>query len=245
MEFRFRNEEIRMNRRELLSSIVITALAAEAQETGGGAPPSLYIPKAHLVEDRKFLQDFMDEFAFIDLVTASPTPRITHVPVLLDRMAGSLGTIRGHISKQNEQTSAFDHKQEAVAVFRGPSGYISPAWYAARSGFPTWNFAAVHATGKLTAVTEPKALRALLLKLVDKFETYEGTGYDITQVPDSQVEASLARAVGFEMQIERLEGKFKLGQERSPADREGILANLPKARRERPLEEITDSFYKR
>lgn len=63
--------------------------------------PSLYIPKAHLVEDLKFLHDFMDEYSFVDLVTSSPTLRITHIPVLLDRSEGGYGKIFGHISRQN------------------------------------------------------------------------------------------------------------------------------------------------
>src|SRR5438445_13804090 len=113
-----------MSRRELLSSLALTALTTDAQEPGPSAPTSLYIPKAHLVEDRKLLHDFMEEFAFVDLITGSPSLRVTHIPVLLERSAGPFGTIRGHISKQNEQTKAFDRKQEALIAFRGPHGYI-------------------------------------------------------------------------------------------------------------------------
>src|SRR6476661_7130909 len=76
---------------------------APAQGEPGEPDPSLYIPKAHLVEDRAFLHDFMDEYAFVDLVTPSPTLRITHIPTFLDRGAGRYGTIYGHISAQNLQ----------------------------------------------------------------------------------------------------------------------------------------------
>ena len=113
-----------MNRRDLLSSMVLAALNAEAQESAAPSP-SLYIPNAHRVEDLKLLHDFMDEFAFVDLVTSSPF-RITHIPVLVDRSAGPFGTIHGHIARNNVQTKAFDGAQEAVIVFRGPHGYISP-----------------------------------------------------------------------------------------------------------------------
>src|ERR1700754_5042896 len=105
-----------MNRRELLSSFAVSALLAEAQEST--PPPSLYIPNAHRVEDRKLLHDFMEEFAFVDLITSSPLP-ITHIPVVFDREAGPFGTIRGHIAKANAQIKTFDGKQEAVIVFRG------------------------------------------------------------------------------------------------------------------------------
>jgi transcriptional regulator len=234
-----------MNRRDLLSSIAFAAVAAEAQDSGAPPASSLYIPKPQVVEDRKFLHDFMDEFAFVDLVTTSPSLRITHIPVLLDRAAGPYGTILGHISRQNEQAKAFDEHEEAVIVFRGPHGYISPAWYHNRQAVPTWNFAVVHATGKLRAVTDPKALHAFLARLIDKFESYQGTGYDFSKLPDSYVDGMLAGIVGFEMRIELLEGKFKLGQDRSQADREGILSHLEKARGERSLYELTAGFYQR
>ena len=239
-----------MNRRDLLSSIAFAAVAAEGQESGtresGAAPPSsLYVPKPQRVEDRRFLHDFMDEFAFADLITASPSLRITHIPVLLDRAAGPYGTILGHISRQNDQAKAFDGQHDAVIVFRGPHGYISPAWYQNRQAVPTWNFAVVHATGKLRAVADPKALHAFLAHLVDKFESYEGTDYDFSKLPDSFVNGMLTGIVGFEMPIELLEGKFKLGQDRSEADRQGILSHLEKARGERSLYELTASFYQR
>lgn len=234
-----------MNRRDMLSSIAFAAVAAEAQEPSAPPASSLYIPKAQVVEDRKFLHDFMDEFAFVDLITTSPALRITHIPVLLDRTAGPYGTILGHISRQNEQAKAFDGPQPAVIVFRGPHGYISPAWYHNRQAVPTWNFAVVHATGKLRAVTEPKALHAFLARLIDKFESYQGTDYDFSKLPDSFINGMLAGIVGFEMQIELLEGKFKLGQDRSEGDRQGILSHLEKARGERSLYELTAGFYQR
>ncbi len=234
-----------MNRRDLLSSLAIAALSAEAQGSGPPATASLYIPQAHLVEDRKLLDDFMEEFAFVDLVTSSPALRITHIPVLTDRSAGPYGTIHGHISRQNEQAKALDGSNEAVVVFRGPQGYISPAWYETAQAVPTWNFAVVHATGRLRPVTEPKKLHTFLARLIDKFEKYQGTDYDFSKLPDSYVDGMLSNIIGFQMQIELLEGKFKLGQDRSEADRQGILKNLQKARQERSLHDLTESFYKR
>lgn len=229
-----------MNRRELLSSCALSALLADAQES---ATPSLYVPNAHRVEDRKLLQDFMEEFAFVDLVTAPPL-HITHIPVVFDRDAGPFGTIHGHIARANGQIKAFDGKQEAVIVFRGPHGYISPTCYQTNPAVPTWNFAVVHATGKLTAITDPAALHAFLARLIRKFENYEGTTFDFSKVPDSYLKPMLANIVGFDMRIELLEGKFKLGQERPEADRQGILKYLQTARRERSLHDLTESFYR-
>jgi transcriptional regulator len=206
----------------------------------------LYIPKAHRVEDLKLLHDFMDEYAFVDVVTSIPTLRITHIPVILDRTAGTYGKIFGHVSRQNPQSQTFDGRQTGVIVFRGPHGYISPTWYARKEAVPTWNFAAVHATGRPAAITDETALHKLLSRLIEKFESDEGSGYDFSKLPESYVSPMLGGIVGFEMPIESLEGKFKLGQERSEADKQGVLEHLGQAkRRERSLHDLTASYYKR
>jgi transcriptional regulator len=229
---------------------MLVALAASgsnvlAQEQAG-LEPSLYIPKAQLVEDRVFLHDFMDEYPFVDLVTSSPTLRITHIPIILDRTAGTYGKIWGHISRQNPQSQTFDGHHTGVIVFRGPHGYISPTWYAKTDVVPTWNFAVVHATGRPSSILEKSALHNLLAKLIDRFESYQGSGYDFSKLPDSYVSSLMGGIVGFEMQIESLEGKFKLGQERSDVDKQSVLEHLRQAaRQERSLYDLSASFYKR
>ena len=234
-----------MDRRKLLASLALGTWNTEAQEPVEPPLASRYIPKAHLVEDRKLLHDLMDDHPFADLITATPALRITHLPVLLDRAAGRYGVIHGHISRQNVQSHAFDGRQTAVVVFRGPQGYISPTWYQTAQAVPTWNFAVVHATGKLRPVTDPKALHAFLARLIQKFETYEGTDYDFSKLPDSYTNGMLQGIIGFQMEIELLEGKFKLGQERSESDRQGILKDLQRARPESSLRDLTESFYRR
>ena len=117
-----------MKRRDLLAGLALASVNARAQTRAtGAAAESLYIPKPQLVEDRRFLHDFMEEFAFVDLVTVSPSLRITHIPVWLDRAAGAYGTIHGHISRQNPQSITFDGKQTGVIVFHGPHGRKSVA----------------------------------------------------------------------------------------------------------------------
>jgi transcriptional regulator len=232
----------KVKRRDLVAGLALTAMKAEGQQHN---PESLYIPQPHRVNDRKFLHDFMDEFAFVDLVTAGPEIRITHIPSLLDRSEGKFGTIYGHVSRQNPQHKTFDGQQPAVIVFRGPHSYISPSWYAKTEAVPTWNFAVVHASGRLKAITDSKAMHDLLAKLIHKFEDYEHSTYDFARLPDSYTYGMIAGIVGFEMQIEQLEGKFKLGQERTEADKEGILRNLRSARAGRSLYDLTTGFYQR
>jgi transcriptional regulator len=186
----------------------------------------------------------MDEYSFVDLVTASPEIRITHVPALLDRSAGKYGKLYGHISRQNPQSGTFDGRHHAVLVFRGPDAYISPTWYAKPDGVPTWNFAVVHASGRLKPITEKKSLHDVLARLIRKFEGNE-SAYDFDKLSETYKYSLIAGIIGFEMEIERLEGKFKLGHERSAADRESILRNLRSAKQGRSIHELTDSFYRR
>jgi len=240
-----------IDRRTVLMGLVggtglLTGESTNAQEPP--APdPSLYIPKAHLVEERKFLHDFMDEFSFVDLVTAAPTLRITHIPAVLDRARGRFGTILAHISVQNPQRAAFDGGQTAVIVFRGPHGYISPSWYSKTdSVVPTWNFAVVHASGRPRAITDKARTHALLAQLIAKFESSVGSSsYDFSKLPEAYVTRMMAGIAPFEMEIEALEGKFKLGQERTDGDKEGVLAHLRKGDyKESSLYDLTDAFYR-
>jgi transcriptional regulator len=132
-------------------------------------------------------------------------------------------------------------------VFRGPHGYVSPGWLttpAGRNGVPTWNFAVVHATGRLKAIDGPMQKHALLSSLIRKYETaIGGTDYDFAALPMADV---LARAKGiqpFAIEIEALEGKFKLFQERPEPDRKAALPKLD-VYRERSLRAFTEHFYR-
>lgn len=232
-----------MNRRDLLAGLALAGTMGEAQQP---LPETVYIPKVQRVEDRKFLHDFMDEFSFADLVTASPTIRITHIPTVLDRNAGPYGTIFGHVSKNNPQQQAFDGNAQAVIVFHGPESYISPTWYEKAEAVPTWNFAVAHASGRLKAITDPKALHELLANLIHKFEgRYPQSTYDFSKLPDNYVYPMIGGIVGFEMKIEEIEGKCKLGQDRSEADRQSIVKHLATAWKEPTMTEFTANFYER
>ncbi len=229
-----------MKRRDLLTGLAMGGMQLEAQPR---TRESLYIPKPHLVEDRMLLHGTMDEFPFVELVTAAPTLRITHIPVLLDRDSGRFGKLFGHISRQNPQSETFDGQQSAVIVFRGPHSYISPTWYSKAEAVPTWNFAVVHATGKLKPIAEKKALHDLLARLIHKFEG-EGSKYDFASLPESYKYGLIGGIIGFEMEIELLEGKFKLGQERNSPDQQNILRNLQSAKPAKSIHQFTADFYK-
>jgi transcriptional regulator len=198
------------------------------------------------VEDRRLLHDFMEEYSFVDLVTATPTLRITHIPVLLERREGRYGTIYGHVAAQNPQRATLDGAHPAVIVFRGPHGYISPTWYAKRDVAPTWNFAVVHASGRPTAIAGSEGARDLLARLIRRYEKSVGSNFAFEKLAPEYVDSLLPRIAPFRLEIEALEGKFKLGQERAEGDRQGVLAHLRDgAYRERSLYELTEAFYRR
>ncbi|MGA2593991.1 MAG: FMN-binding negative transcriptional regulator, partial [Bryobacteraceae bacterium] len=137
-----------------------------------------------------------------------------------------------------------DGRESAVIVFRGPHSYISPTWYSKPEAVPTWNFAVVHATGKPKPVTDPKAIHDFLARLIQKFEGKD-SAYDFAKLPESYTSSLIAGVIGFEMQIDLLEGKFKLGQDRSDQDKQAILKNLQTAKPPRSMYEFTAEFYKR
>ncbi len=231
-----------MKRRDLLAGTAIAAATAHGQPSGGG---TIYIPQAHRVEDRALLHDFMDEFSFAELVTASPSIRITHLPVLLDRRTGAFGTLYGHIARNNPQSKVLEEGGGAVVIFRGPHSYISPSWFGKKEAVPTWNFAVVHASGKLKMVAD-NALHDLLAQLVSKFENKYGNGsYDFAGLPDSFTRGLMSAIAGFELRIDLIEGKFKLGQDRDAAGQIAMLAKLESAKQDRSMRDFTASFYER
>ena len=216
--------------------------AAEAQET------TIYIPEKQSEKDRPFLLDFMDEYSFAMLVTGQPSVQITNVPTVLDRAAGGSGgwgKLWWHLAKSNSQNAAM--KGPVTVVFRGPHGYISPNWYQSTNAVPTWNFAVVHVTGTPRRIESDAELAAGLRGLVGQNESRYGGGdhWSFDQLADSYLKGMRAGVVGYEMTIDKVEGKFKLGHERKEEDRAGVLKGLEKSPKERDLPTLTKAYYRR
>lgn len=182
----------------------------------------MYIPASFRVEDRAALEDFIDAYGFATLVSIrGGTPFATHVPLLLDR---SSGTLLGHFAKANPHWEAFDSGVESLAIFTGPHAYISPSWYASAPAVPTWNYTAVHVYGVPRLLTAERT-RDVVDRLVQKYEGSRSSPWP-NVMPDDFRDRLLAAIVGFEMPIARIEGKFKLSQNRSSEDRAGTLQAL-------------------
>jgi transcriptional regulator len=129
------------------------------------------------------------------------------------------------MARANAHWESLESAAEVLAIFGGPHAYVSPSWYAHHPSVPTWNYAVVHARGK-ARIVEPEALPALLARLTRKYEEGRPAPWRMEDLPADFTPRLLAAIVGFEIAVERLEGKFKLSQNRRPADLEGVIAAL-------------------
>ncbi|WP_321477980.1 FMN-binding negative transcriptional regulator [uncultured Paludibaculum sp.] len=232
-------------RREFLAGL--PALAWEPVPDASVPQDTIYIPNPQREIDRALILDFLEEFSFAMLVTARGGVHITNVPTLFDRAPQGWGKLWWHLARNNAQNQVFDGATDCTVVFHGPHGYISPNWYATRNSVPTWNFAAVHATGKPKRLDDDTGFAKSLERLVARNEGLYGGGgdYDFSKLPETYLKGMRQGIVAYEMEISQIEAKFKLGQDRSARDRAGILKGLKSGRRERNLEQFTESYYSR
>ena len=185
---------------------------------------SVFIPTSFRVEERSALYDFVERYGFATLVTLlDSVPFASHIPLLLEREKNLL---LGHLSKANPHWEAFAAGSESLAIFSGPHAYISPSWYASSPAVPTWNYTAVHIYG-LPQLLPPERTAEIVNLTVSKYEGSRSTPWP-NEMPEDFRQRLLAGIVAFEMPITRLEGKFKLGQNRSAADQDGMLEGLRK-----------------
>lgn len=188
--------------------------------------PTLYVPPAFAEEDLETLHGLIERHPFATLVSVvEGLPFGTHLPMLLDREASARGTLEGHFARANPHWRALDGETPALAIFHGPHAYVSPSGYASAPAVPTWNYVAVHVIGKPHVVTDPSALSAMVDRAVETFERGQREPWR-ARLPDDYRAKMLKGIVGFRLEIERLEGKLKLSQNKSPADREGVLRAL-------------------
>jgi transcriptional regulator len=185
----------------------------------------MYLPESFAVRDLPKLHDFIQQFSFATLVTQHDGNLIaSHLPLVLDPKPGPYGRLRAHVAVGNPQLKHLQSGSEALVMFQGPHAYISPTWYASQHNVPTWNYTAVHAYGH-PRMLDRAALVILLQDLVRQHESPQEQPWDFDpQAP--WIERLLPQIAGFEIPIERLEGKFKLNQNRAPADRARVIEVL-------------------
>ncbi|MGQ4878687.1 FMN-binding negative transcriptional regulator [Billgrantia sp. LNSP4103-1] len=182
----------------------------------------MYIPQAMRLE-REQAWELIEQYDFAALVGSDL--QATHLPLLLDRSEGELGTLYGHFARANPHWRTLGGNR-ALAIFSGPHAYVSPTWYATRPAVPTWNYLAVHATGTLELL-ETDATQALLDR---SLAHYEPALLESLSRERAYLEKMQAGVVGFRLRIETLQGKAKLGRQRSQADQAGVEVALSESR---------------
>lgn len=186
----------------------------------------MYTPASFKVADPAHLHKLMRRYPFALLLTEHDGQiAASHLPFMLDADRGSHGTLLAHMARANPHWQLLDGQRGALVVFTGPHAYISPSWYESPVTVPTWNYAVVHAHGRPVIVQDKTRVRAMLERLVAEHEARIDPPWSTAQA-DRYVDEQLDYIVAFEMTIERLEGKFKLNQNRSRSDREGVVRAL-------------------
>jgi transcriptional regulator len=191
----------------------------------------MYVPP-HFAEDRlPVLQDFMRQHALATLVTLNAGGLVaSHLPLLVDEEPAPNGRLIGHLARANGQWRDIDAGTDALAIFHGPQAYISPAWYPTKAEtgkvVPTWNYAAVHAYGALRIIEDAAWLRELVGRLTNRHEAGHANPWKVEDAPEEFIQAQLKGIVGIELTVQRLEGKWKLSQNRPEKDRIGTERGL-------------------
>lgn len=180
----------------------------------------MYIPHQFRIEKLLDCHRFINEFSFGLIISSSLSA--THLPFLLHENEGEFGTLYAHCAKANSHWKILDGS-EVLIVFNGPHSYISPTWYVQKPAVPTWNYAAVHVYGKVSLLPKEDTLKTVN-DTVNKYEP-ELLTQQITMTTEYN-ERLLSGIVGFKIELTKIEGQHKLGQQKKEADQQGVYKAL-------------------
>jgi len=191
----------------------------------------MYVPTHFREKDLPVLHDAIERSGLSTLVTVSPDGLdASHVPMLLDRKVGPMGTLYGHIARANDQWRRPAGGFPALAIFLGPDAYVTPSWYATKKltgkVVPTWNYVAIHAQGQLTFFENEERLLDLVTRLTQIHEARREDPWAVSDAPSAYIREHLKGIVGFELAISSLDGKWKVSQNRPAEDRAGVADGL-------------------
>jgi transcriptional regulator len=189
----------------------------------------VYVPSLFNEDHVDVLRDAIRAAGLATLVTLTKDGLIaSHVPLLLDPEPAPYGTLIGHLARPNPQVRGAIG--EALAIFQGPDAYITPSWYATKREtgkvVPTWNYVAIHAAGPIEFFDDPGRLLDVVTRLTEKHEGERAAPWAVSDAPADFVQGMLKGIVGFAIPVTRLEGKWKMSQNRPAEDRAGVVAGL-------------------
>ena len=185
----------------------------------------MYLPAMFAETDRVKLFDFIERNSFGILVSpVDGAPFATHMPFLVERETGSYGTLVGHVARANPHWQGAAG-QTGLAIFAGPHVYVSPTWYESDNVVPTWNYTAVHVAGTMRIVEDESGLATIVGNMVRFYEQSMPTPWTFDD-KTTFMQRMLSQIVGIRIEIERIEGKFKLNQNRTVEQRQWVIAEL-------------------
>jgi transcriptional regulator len=186
----------------------------------------MYIPSYYKEEDINALYEFMCAHNFAILISsANDTIRATHLPFVIEKKEDKIILI-SHMAKANPQWKEFLNK-ELLIIFQGPHAYISPSHYEKKQNVPTWNYIAVHAYGKCKLIEKKEDVIKLMEHTIHKFENKFMEQWET--LPKEYIDGMLKAIVCFEIEITKLEGKFKLSQNKTKIEQQNIISNFEKS----------------
>jgi transcriptional regulator len=190
----------------------------------------MYQPDHFRVEDVPQMQALMRARPFAALISTGPAGLYaSHLPTVL-KDDGGCGVIECHLARANPHCKELGEVGEALMIFNGPDGYVSPNWYPSKAQHgkvvPTWNYAVVHAYGRPEVMNDAAWLRRHVGELTAQQESGEAKPWSLSDAPAAFVDTMLRGIVGFRFAVTRLEGKWKMSQNREPQDRQGVVAGL-------------------
>jgi len=191
----------------------------------------VYIPQLFKEDRVDVLHAAIRRSGLATLVTLTGDGLIaSHVPMLLDPEPAPYGTLLGHLARPNPQARGAVPGVQALAIFQGPDAYITPSWYATKREngkvVPTWNYVTIHAHGPVEFFDDTERLREVVTRLTEREEQARAEPWAVTDAPADFIDGMLKGIVGFALPIVRLEGKWKMSQNRPAQDRAGVVAGL-------------------
>jgi len=203
----------------------------------------MYAPSHFRQQDPAELRALIEAASLAALVSFGDGQlQVSHIPLLFDPSPGPNGTLIGHFAAANPQAQHYDPAIEAIAIFNGPDAYVSPNWYQTKREtakvVPTWNYVAVYAFGRLEFIDDPVGKREVVARLTDHHEAKQPKAWSVDDAPEDFVQAQLRAIRPFRFVIARLEGKWKLSQNRSAQDRAGVVEALSADERPKPQDAV-------
>jgi transcriptional regulator len=186
----------------------------------------VYLPPAFAEVRPEVLLQHIDQHDFGLLISHGADGLIaSHIPFLIERDGDELHLL-GHLARPNPQVEHLGRGDEVLAIFSGPHAYISPSWYASGPSVPTWNYADVHAYGSVRVIEDDDWLRRVLHRLSERHEARNSIPWQMQDLPETYLRTMLKGIIGLDISVTRLEGKYKLSQNRPAADRPRVIAAL-------------------